>query len=85
MGSFVTIDGVTVDAVYVIDALVAKVGELALENASLRAQVTTWSVLARSRVSDGVPDAPDPSQGSTGGSGEPVEGQFDHFINGVAP
>ena len=71
-GPFVTVSGVPVDASLMIDALVAKIAELALENASLRAQVGTWSALAQSQVVDGVPDPPDASESpievSQGGS-----------------
>ena len=73
MGPFVTISGAPVDATLVIDALVAKIGELALENASLRAQVASWSSLAHAQVVDGAPGPQRASEGPGGANGGPVE------------
>lgn len=73
MGPFVTISGTAVDAGLVIDALVGRIAELALENASLRAQVGTWSALAHSQVVDGAPDAQRASESPPGASAEVAE------------
>jgi len=70
MGPFVTISGAAVDATLVIDALVAKVGELALENAALRAQVASWSAIAHAQVVDGVPEPDRVPESPTGVSPE---------------
>ena len=66
MGPFVTISGATVDATLVIDALVGKIAELCLENASLRAQVSTWSVLAQTQSEEMPTNAPRASESPTG-------------------
>ena len=73
MSAYVTINGAAVDASLVIDALVGKVAELALENAALRAQVASWSALAHAQVVDGAPAPFVASESPPEGSPEPVE------------
>ena len=73
MGPFVTINGAAVDATIVIDALVGKIGEMALENAALRAQVAAWSSLAHAQVVEGAPDGFAASEAPTEGSDGPLE------------